>query len=73
MQHRAVLGDVDLLAAEHGVDAAAQAGFLGQLQKQLQRFVGDAVLRVVEEEARGLGRHPLAALGVIGEKRPQMR
>ena len=62
VQDGAVLGDVDLVAAEHGVDARAQAGLLGQLQQQLERLVGDAVLRVVEEEADGLERHPLAAL-----------
>ncbi len=50
VQHGAVLGDVDLLAAEHGVDPRAQAGFLRQLQEQLEGFVGDAILRVVEED-----------------------
>ena len=30
VQHGAVLGDVDLLAREHGVDALAQAGLLGE-------------------------------------------
>ena len=34
VQHGAVLGDVDLVAAEHGVDALAQARLLGQLQQQ---------------------------------------
>ena len=33
VQHGAVLGDVDLLAAEHGVDALAQAALLGELQR----------------------------------------
>ena len=32
VQHGAVLGDVDLLAGEHRVDALAQAGLLGQLR-----------------------------------------
>ena len=40
VQHRAVLGDVDLLAAEHGVDALAQARLLGELQQQPHRLVG---------------------------------
>jgi hypothetical protein len=34
VQHGAVLGDVDLLAAEHRVDALAQPRFLGQLHQQ---------------------------------------
>ena len=33
VQDGAFLRDVDLLAAEHGVDPRAQAGFLGQLQR----------------------------------------
>ena len=68
VQDGAVFGDVDLLAAEHGVDACFQARFLGQLQQQPQRLVGDAVLGVIEEEPRGLGREPLAAARVVGEQ-----
>ena len=56
VEHRALLGGVDLLAAEHGVDALAQARLLGKLQQQGQGFVGDAVLGVVEIESGGLGR-----------------
>ena len=63
VQHGAVLGDVDLVAAEHRVDALAQAGLVGQLQQQPQRLVGDAILRVVEVDAGGLGGQPLAARG----------
>ena len=48
VQDSAVFRDVDLLAPEHGVDALAQSGFLGELQEQLERFVGDAILRVIE-------------------------
>ena len=73
VQDGAVLGDVDLLAPKHGVDASAQAGFLGQLQEELEGFVGDAVLRVVEVEAHGLGRHTLAAFGIIRKKLAQMQ
>ena len=50
VQDGAIFRDVDLLAAEHGVDPLAQAGFLGQLQQKLEGFVGDAVLRVIEVE-----------------------
>ena len=54
VQHGAVLGDVDLVPAEHRVDALAQAGFLRQLHQQLEGLVGDAVLGVIQEEARRL-------------------
>ena len=73
VQDGPLLGDVDLLAAKHGVDPLAQAGFLGQLKQQLERFVGDAILRVIEVNARGLGCHALAALGIIREQLAEMR
>ena len=73
MQHGPVLGDVDLLAPEHGVDARAQAGLLGELEEERQRLVGDAVLRVVEVDARRLRGEALAALRVVGEEIPQMQ
>ena len=68
VQDGAVLRDVDLFAPEHGVDPRSQAGFLRQLQEQLEGFVGDAILRVIEVDAHGLGRHPLAAMGIIREQ-----
>ncbi len=65
--------DVDLLAAEHGVDALPQAGLLRQLQKEPERLVGDAVLGIVEADADGLDGHALAALRIIREELPQMQ
>ena len=74
VQHGAVLGEVDLVAAEHGVDALrAGPHSSAELEQQPQRLVGDAVLRVVEIDAGGLGREPFAALGVVGEELPQMQ
>src|SRR5207344_1266017 len=46
-----VLRDVDLLTVEHGVDARAQTRFLRQLQEELEGFVDDPVLRVIQIEA----------------------
>ena len=73
VEHGALLGDVDLLAPEHGVDAPAQVALVGKLQEQLQRLVGDAVLRVVQVEPRALGGETLAAAGVVGEELAQVR
>ena len=61
-------GHIDLLAPEHGVDPRAQAGLLRQITKQLQRFIGDPVLGVVQEDASGLGGHALSAFGIIREE-----
>ena len=38
VKHRALLRDVDLVAAEHGVDALAQPRLLGKLQQQSPAF-----------------------------------
>ena len=64
--------DVDLLAAEHRVDPRAQAGLLGELDEEAQRLVGDAVLRVVEVDPRGLRRQALAARRIVREELAQM-
>ncbi len=61
----AVLGGVDLLAGEHGFDVVAEAGLVGELEEELEGFVGDAVLGVVEEEAGGFGGEAGAA-GRVG-------
>ena len=73
MQHGAILGGVDPVAAEHGVDAVAQSGCLGELHEQVERLVGDAVFRVVEVEAHRLGRQALAASGVCGKEIAQVQ
>ena len=57
MQDRAVLGDVDLFAAKHRLDSLAQSGLLGQRDEQSQRFVIDAIFRIIEEDAGSLHRH----------------
>ena len=72
VEHRALLRGVDLLAAEHGVDALAQARLLRKLQQQGQGFVGDAVLGIVEIDSGGFGHEPLAALAILGEELPQV-
>ena len=73
VQDGALLRDVDLLAAKHGVDARPQAGFFRQLQQELERFIGDAVLGIVKVDADGLGRHALPAGGIVREERPEMK
>ncbi len=73
MQHGTLLGDIDLLAAEHGGDALAQVRRLGQLQEQLDGLTGNTVLGVVQVEAHTLGGETLAALWIIGEEPAQVQ
>ena len=55
VQDGAVLGAVDPVTAEHGVDPLAEPALLGKLHEEAERLVGHAVLRVVEIEAGRLG------------------
>src|SRR3989454_1745994 len=71
VQDRPLFREVDLLPPIHRVDSLLKAGFFGQLNK-LQRFVGDAILRVIEVDPGSLRRHPLATLGIIREKLAEM-
>ena len=72
VEHGAVLGDVDVLAAEHRVPPLGHPALVGELGQQLQRLVGDPVLRVVEEEPGALGDQPRAAVGVLREQLTQV-
>ena len=72
MKDRAILGDVDLVAAEHRVDPPAQIRFIRELAQQSHRLVGDAMLGVVEIDAGGFGRQPLSAAGIVLEQLAQV-
>ena len=72
VEHGAVLGDVDVVAAEHGIDPPAQPAGLGQGQEEADRLVGDAVLRVVEVQPGPFGDEALAPVRVLGEEVPQV-
>ncbi len=71
VQDRPLFGDVDLFSAKHGVDALPQAGFLGKLEEELARFLGDAVLGVVEKKAGRLDGKAGSTLGIVGKQRAQ--
>ena len=72
VQDGAFLREVDFVPAKHGVDLRPQARFLGQLDEECSGLVGDAIFGIIKEDARGLGRQPLSALWVLGEKLSQM-
>ena len=72
VQHGSLFGEVDLFSPEHGVNPGLQAGFPGQLQKQLEGFVGEAILGVIQVEAGGFGGHPFAAAGIVPKEFPEM-
>src|SRR5208337_1248917 len=73
VQDGSFLRKVDLFSPEHGVNPGSQAGFLGQLQKQLEGFAGDAILGVIQVKAHSLGGHALAAAGIVPKEFPEMQ
>ncbi len=73
VQDCAVLGEVDLFTAEHGINSRAKSAFCGQLQQQLQSGLGNAVFGVVKEQARCFGSEPFATFAVFGEKVSQLK
>ena len=72
VERGALLGEVDLLAAEHEVDSPAQLALLGQLQQVRQRFVGHALFGIVQIQPRPFGDQPLAAAGIVCEELTQV-
>ena len=72
VQHRAVLGDVDVLAGEHGVAPLGHARLFSQLNEQTEGLVAHAILRIVEVDPGGLGGQPGASLGVGCEEIAQV-
>src|SRR5439155_1189398 len=68
VEDRAVLGHVDLVAAEHGVDALAQPDLLGEPKEEAEGVLGHAVLRVVEVQAHAFDRETLTATRIVGEE-----
>ena len=73
VEHRPVLGDVDVLAGEHRVGALAHTARLGERDEQPERLGRHAVLGVVQVQAAGLERHALPAVGVGAEELAQMQ
>src|SRR5882724_9718280 len=72
VKHRALLGDVDLVAREHRVPPRGHAGGSREVEQQPDRLVGHAVLGVVEVEPGRLRDQPLAAPWILREQLPQV-
>ena len=73
VQDGAIFRDVDFLASKHRVDPGAQPGLFGEVNKQLERLVVDAIFRVIQVDAGSIDGHPLAARRVIREQASQVQ
>ena len=68
MQHRAIFGDIDLLAAEHRGSLLAQTTRLGQLHQQAQGWSVTTIFRIIEVQLTPSDGQSLAAPRVVGEQ-----
>ena len=76
VQHRPVLGDVDVLAGEHRVPALGQPDLVGQVHQRVEdlgvdQVLGEVDVQVARGEAEGLGPlrvggEPAAEIGLEG-------
>ena len=73
MEHGPVLGGVDLVAPEHGLDVLFQVRLVGEVQEQMEGLVREAVLGIVQVEPRPFADHPLPAIRRPGEQLPQVQ
>jgi hypothetical protein len=58
---------------EHGVDSCPQAALFRQVKKESERFIGDAVLVVIEGKTNGFNRKTLTPLRIVRKKLSQMQ
>ena len=72
VQDSPVLGDVDLVPAEHRGRTRRQLGLLGERDQQPHRLFRDPVLGVVGVQPYRLEAQPLGARGVRGEEVAQV-
>jgi hypothetical protein len=72
VKHGPILGTIDFLASEHGVDPRPQTGLFRQLNKELKRLVRNTVFRVIEVNASRFGRHTPATFWVSGKESSKM-
>ena len=72
VKHRPVLGHVDLVAPEHGIDALGQTRPMGQRDQQRQGFRGDAILGEVDAEIFGFDRESVGPLWIGREEIAQV-
>src|SRR5215510_8324050 len=73
MQDGAVFGDVDPASRKHRCNPPFEAGFLSELEQELERLIGNPILRVIEVNAHGRGSETFATTRVIREQLAQMQ
>lgn len=65
MQYSPVFGEIDFLTAENSFNSCLQVGLFGQVEQKGERFIGDSILGVIEQdiiEGDGKLREPLRIL-----------
>ena len=69
----AVLGDVDFIAPEHGIDFATQTGGVREIDEASDCLAGDQVFRIIQEKPSGFELELLSAGRIGGKKLAKVR
>jgi hypothetical protein len=72
VQHRALLGDVDLVAGEHPVALLLHPLLTGKRKEKPQRLGGDSMFRIVDEQIGEPLREAIEALRILREERAHL-
>jgi hypothetical protein len=70
MQSCTAFCEVDLVATEHGLNALWEPAFFRKRNQQFDRFIGDAILRIVQKQTCCFRCQPFAPIWIIGEEPP---
>ena len=68
MEHGPILCAVNALATEHGIDGGWYAALLGQRQQSVANTSTDAILAVVQVQARGFTTELPGSIRLLAEK-----
>ena len=72
VEHGALFGDVDLVPVEHLLGPAFEIRLPGEVAQELHRLLGDAILRVVQQQILELQGELTKTLGILGEEIPHV-
>ena len=73
MQNGSVLGDVDLVTTEHGINLFAQTSGIREIDQASDCLAGDQVFRIIQEKPGGFELELLSAFGIGGKEFAEVR
>ena len=73
MQDGAILGDVDFIASEHGIDFLPKTGGVGQIDEAFDRFFDNEILGIIKKKTNGFELEFFGAVRIFVEQIGEVR